>query len=92
MNVQSVNNKTRAPRPPEKGCATMPSRSLTHRSAFPLDHFGDCEEPKLRYQQCLDSNSLTSRHCRDIAKEYLTCRMDRYARTLVVRRSRLGED
>lgn len=78
MNVQSVNNKSRAPRPPEKGYVVAFLLHAQANRAFPLDHFGDCSEPKRRYQDCLASNSLTTRHCRDIAQEYLSCRMDRY--------------
>jgi len=52
------------PRPPEKG-------------VFPLDHFGECENAKQSYVQCLSENAHQAEPCRDLAKKYLECRMDK---------------
>jgi cytochrome c oxidase assembly protein subunit 19 len=52
------------PKPPEKG-------------VFPLDHFGECQAVKDKYMACLKENSGQTEPCREIAKLYLECRMDR---------------
>lgn len=52
------------PRPPEKG-------------VFPLDHFGECKQLKEQYLECLREHGNDSDGCRDLAKEYLKCRMER---------------
>ncbi|CAI5504237.1 unnamed protein product [Closterium sp. Naga37s-1] len=52
------------PVPPEKG-------------VFPLDHFGECKEVMREYMECLKQHGNQSDKCRDIAKKYLQCRMDR---------------
>lgn len=52
------------PRPPEKG-------------VFPLDHFGECKSIKEQYLECLKANGSDSEACRELAKAYLKCRMDR---------------
>ncbi|CAI5468324.1 unnamed protein product [Closterium sp. Yama58-4] len=52
------------PVPPEKG-------------VFPLDHFGECKEVMREYMDCLKQHGNQSDKCRDIAKKYLQCRMDR---------------
>lgn len=52
------------PRPPEKG-------------VFPLDHFGECKSIKEQYLHCLKQHGQDTEACRDLAKEYLKCRMDR---------------
>jgi cytochrome c oxidase assembly protein subunit 19 len=52
------------PKPPEKG-------------VFPLDHFGECQAVKEKYMACLKENSGQTDACREIAKLYLECRMDK---------------
>ncbi|CAI5960608.1 unnamed protein product [Closterium sp. NIES-64] len=52
------------PVPPEKG-------------VFPLDHFGECKQVMREYMECLKQHGNQSDKCRDIAKKYLQCRMDR---------------
>ena len=52
------------PRPPEKG-------------VFPLDHFGECKQVKEAYAECLRANDNAADACRDLAKQYLECRMER---------------
>jgi cytochrome c oxidase assembly protein subunit 19 len=52
------------PKPPEKG-------------VFPLDHFGECQAVKEKYMACLKKHSGQTEACRDVAKLYLECRMDK---------------
>ncbi|KAG7671843.1 hypothetical protein Ndes2526B_g07243 [Nannochloris sp. 'desiccata'] len=52
------------PKPPEKG-------------VFPLDHFGECQAVKEKYMACLKEHSGQTEACRDVAKLYLECRMDK---------------
>eukprot|EP00884_Botryococcus_braunii_P005170 jgi/Botrbrau1/14654/Bobra.0108s0015.1 len=52
------------PKPPEKG-------------VFPLDHFGECKAVKQEYLDCLKGAKGRAEACRDLAKKYLECRMDR---------------
>lgn len=56
--------RTFKPVPPEKG-------------AFPLDHFGECVDFKDSFLNCLKKNKLDSAACRQEAKDYLSCRMDK---------------
>ena len=50
--------------PPEKG-------------SFPLDHEGECKKPFLKYMVCLSENKNAAASCKVLAKEYLSCRMER---------------
>ena len=52
------------PKPPEKG-------------VFPLDHFGECQTVKEQYMACLKEHSGQTEACREVAKLYLECRMDK---------------
>jgi len=52
------------PRPPEKG-------------VFPLDHFGECTTAKEDYLRCLKEHGNEAELCRDVAKKYLECRMNK---------------
>jgi len=52
------------PKPPEKG-------------VFPLDHFGECQAAKEKYMACLKEHSGQTDACREVAKLYLECRMDK---------------
>ena len=52
------------PRPPEKG-------------VFPLDHFGECTHVKDAYMTCLHKNQAATENCKELAKAYLECRMQR---------------
>ncbi|RWS27822.1 Cytochrome c oxidase assembly protein COX19-like protein [Leptotrombidium deliense] len=52
------------PRPPDKG-------------SFPLDHENECKKSMIDYLECLRSCSLNTSECREQAKEYLQCRMDK---------------
>jgi cytochrome c oxidase assembly protein subunit 19 len=52
------------PRPPEKG-------------VFPLDHFGECKTAKEDYMACLREHSGDASACRDAARRYLACRMEK---------------
>ncbi|KAI6245983.1 Cytochrome c oxidase assembly protein COX19 [Erysiphe necator] len=48
------------------------------RGSFPLDHDGECKDIMVHYLMCIKkkkgSNDL---ECRNIAKSYLGCRMDK---------------
>jgi len=60
----NYNKKLFIPVPPEKG-------------SFPLDHEGECKELMLKYMKCLHQGENTNSQCRQAAKDYLECRMDR---------------
>ncbi|NXU09855.1 COX19 protein, partial [Pardalotus punctatus] len=62
--AMNFSNKSFTPRPPDKG-------------AFPLDHFGECKAFKERFMECLRHSGYESAACRQSAKAYLECRMDR---------------
>ncbi|NXX26304.1 COX19 protein, partial [Nicator chloris] len=64
--AMNFSNKSFTPRPPDKG-------------AFPLDHFGECSAFKERFMECLRQSGYESAACRQSAKAYLECRMDRRA-------------
>ncbi|RKF60674.1 Cytochrome c oxidase assembly protein COX19 [Erysiphe neolycopersici] len=53
------------PTPPERG-------------SFPLDHDGECKEIMTQYLSCIKSKKGSNAvECRNIAKSYLGCRMDK---------------
>mmetsp|Transcript_10390 Transcript_10390/g.19722 ORF Transcript_10390/g.19722 Transcript_10390/m.19722 type:complete len:82 (+) Transcript_10390:50-295(+) len=52
------------PKPPEKG-------------VFPLDHFEECKKVKEGYMECLKKNGSSANACKDVAKQYLECRMSK---------------
>ncbi|KIW06598.1 hypothetical protein, variant [Verruconis gallopava] len=57
--------KIQKPIPPERG-------------SFPLDHDGECKDVMTLYLRCLRSyRGTNSPECRQQAKAYLQCRMDR---------------
>ncbi|NWT67065.1 COX19 protein, partial [Prunella himalayana] len=62
--AMNFSSKSFTPRPPDKG-------------AFPLDHFGECSAFKERFMECLRRSGYESAACRQSAKAYLECRMDR---------------
>ncbi|NXD93091.1 COX19 protein, partial [Chaetorhynchus papuensis] len=62
--AMNFSSKSFTPRPPDKG-------------AFPLDHFGECSAFKERFMECLRHSGYESAACRQSAKAYLECRMDR---------------
>ncbi|NWH33068.1 COX19 protein, partial [Chloropsis hardwickii] len=64
--AMNFSSKSFTPRPPDKG-------------AFPLDHFGECSAFKERFMECLRHSGYESAACRQSAKAYLQCRMDRRA-------------
>ncbi|EEY19731.1 cytochrome c oxidase assembly protein COX19 [Verticillium alfalfae VaMs.102] len=48
------------------------------RGSFPLDHDGECKHVMASYLSCMKKVSgVNDAACRDLAKSYLTCRMDR---------------
>jgi cytochrome c oxidase assembly protein subunit 19 len=64
MSAPSSRNRLFIPKAPEKG-------------SFPLDHEGECKDIINKYLKCLKGTELDSSQCREVAKEYLGCRMDR---------------
>ena len=40
---------------------------------------GECKEYMVKYLDCLRTNGSASTPCRVISKDYLDCRMNRYA-------------
>lgn len=40
---------------------------------------GECKEYMVRYLDCLKTNGSASTPCRVLGKDYLDCRMNRYA-------------
>ncbi|XP_012251487.1 cytochrome c oxidase assembly protein COX19 [Athalia rosae] len=63
MSSFTFGQKSFTPTAPEKG-------------SFPLDHEGQCKRVMISYMKCLRENKGINTMCRDVAKEYLTCRMD----------------
>ncbi|KAK0083693.1 hypothetical protein PV325_008387, partial [Microctonus aethiopoides] len=63
MSAYTFKQRTITPIPPEKG-------------SFPLDHEGFCKRSMIKYMRCLHDNKNSNALCRDVAKEYLGCRMD----------------
>ncbi|KAG5747036.1 hypothetical protein H9Q70_010285 [Fusarium xylarioides] len=48
------------------------------RGSFPLDHDGECKTYMTKYLSCMKKvRGLNDEECRDLAKAYLSCRMDR---------------
>ncbi|KAL0939415.1 putative cytochrome c oxidase assembly protein cox19-like protein [Colletotrichum truncatum] len=48
------------------------------RGSFPLDHDGECKHVISNYLECIKKvRGVNDAQCRDLAKSYLACRMDR---------------
>lgn len=47
------------------------------KGSFPLDHEGECKKHMVQYLLCLNSNNNSNSKCRQIAKDYLACRMEK---------------
>ncbi len=47
------------------------------QGAFPLDHEAECKKEMLEYMLCLARANNENTKCRDQAKEYLNCRMNK---------------
>ncbi|CCF33864.1 cytochrome c oxidase assembly protein COX19, partial [Colletotrichum higginsianum] len=48
------------------------------RGSFPLDHEGECKHVIATYLECIKKvRGVNDAECRDLAKSYLSCRMDR---------------
>ncbi|KAJ2905071.1 Cytochrome c oxidase assembly protein COX19 [Zalerion maritima] len=48
------------------------------RGSFPLDHDGECKDIMTKYLSCIRKvKGLNNDQCRGLAKDYLTCRMDK---------------
>jgi len=63
MSTFTFSQKLFKPTPPERG-------------SFPLDHEGVCKSSMIKYMRCLADNRHRNTLCRDIAQEYLECRMN----------------
>lgn len=47
------------------------------KGSFPLDHFQECEYLAEKYRMCLAEVSGIPKKCKDEAKAYLECRMEK---------------
>ncbi|KAH8675293.1 hypothetical protein BX600DRAFT_546128 [Xylariales sp. PMI_506] len=48
------------------------------RGSFPLDHDGECKDVMTNYLNCIKKvKGMNDQACRELAKSYLSCRMDR---------------
>lgn len=47
------------------------------RGVFPLDHDGECKHFMKKYLECVSKTTGDNLPCRDMARSYLQCRMDR---------------
>jgi hypothetical protein len=47
------------------------------KGSFPLDHEQKCKREMLNYMNCLQQNQRKNEECRNIAKSYFECRMDK---------------
>ncbi|KAL1883842.1 hypothetical protein VTK73DRAFT_7630 [Phialemonium thermophilum] len=48
------------------------------RGSFPLDHDGECKQAMTAYLSCIKKvRGVNEDQCRDLAKSYLACRMER---------------
>ncbi|ORY66481.1 uncharacterized protein BCR38DRAFT_338865 [Pseudomassariella vexata] len=58
---------------PYSGKPTPPQRG-----SFPLDHDGECKHVMTSYLNCIKKvKGMNDEACRELAKGYLTCRMDK---------------
>lgn len=51
--------------------------SAPDKGSFPLDHFQECEYLAEKYRMCLIEASGIPKKCKDEAKTYLECRMEK---------------
>ncbi|GMT00471.1 hypothetical protein PENTCL1PPCAC_22645 [Pristionchus entomophagus] len=47
------------------------------KGSFPLDHEGACKYEMLKYMCCLHEKNQQNTECRELAKQYFSCRMDK---------------
>ncbi len=55
----------------------IPTRTPPERGSFPLDHFRECRPIHDAYLKCLKSHKHDNLACKENAKIYLQCRMDK---------------
>lgn len=55
----------------------MARPTAPERGSFPLDHLSECRRFAHAYRKCLERNSGTTSACRQEAREYLKCRMQK---------------
>ncbi|KAJ1515770.1 Cytochrome c oxidase assembly protein cox19 [Coelomomyces lativittatus] len=53
------------------------SISPPERGSFPLDHEGECKTFMTDYLLCIKHKKGKHKDCRDLARSYLECRMER---------------
>lgn len=64
MSSLTFGQKIFQPKPPIQG-------------SFPLDHEGECKQQMLDYMLCMAKSNNDNTKCKQLAGEYLKCRMDR---------------
>ena len=47
------------------------------QGSFPLDHDGECKKEMLEYMLCIKKEKSEHTRCRELAKDYLHCRMNK---------------
>jgi cytochrome c oxidase assembly protein subunit 19 len=47
------------------------------KGSFPLDHDSECKSEMFNYMKCINEKKGMNHECRDFAKDYLGCRMDK---------------
>ena len=72
--------KTARPRPPDKGSFPLDHEGKLHfilTTHLPLLS-GECKDYMEKYMKCLQQNKSEHSQCRQAAKDYLQCRMEKY--------------
>uniref|UniRef100_A0A0N4ZX62 CHCH domain-containing protein n=1 Tax=Parastrongyloides trichosuri TaxID=131310 RepID=A0A0N4ZX62_PARTI len=47
------------------------------KGSFPLDYAADCKHEMLKYMVCLNEHKHKNSECRNQAKDYFACRMEK---------------
>lgn len=64
MGSMTLGTRSFQPTPPEKG-------------SFPLDHEGECKTFMVKYMECMHTTNGSNTECREKARDYLSCRMEK---------------
>lgn len=56
---------------------SKPNIKPPDKGSFPLDHFQECNNEAVKYNECITRHSLMPKRCKNFQFEYLKCRMDR---------------
>jgi cytochrome c oxidase assembly protein subunit 19 len=54
-----------------------PKPTVPLKGSFPLDHDAECKREMFAYMKCINMNKGINQECRQFAKAYLGCRMDK---------------